>query len=208
MTETQKILLEVIGYIGLIVCTASFIMTSVRKLRIINGIGAVISAFYSIMIGALPIALMNVIIAILDAYQLWRMRQVHEVFELVPAMSDGAYFKWFVDRYKSELIAFDKTLSFGDAQHVLYYVRDNEVAGILAYDDKEEGIALIRIDFVIPKYRDFRIGNFFFGPDNPFFKEASITQFVTKTSNPIHEAYLKRIGFSKTSEDEWSKTFK
>ena len=43
LSDTTRILLEAIGYIGSAVCVASFAMTSVKKLRIINGIGAVIS---------------------------------------------------------------------------------------------------------------------------------------------------------------------
>ena len=207
VSETTRILLEVFGYIGSAVCVASFAMTSVKKLRIINGIGAVLSTIYALLIGALPLALMNIIIANLDAYQLYRMNHVHEVFEIVPATSDAAYFSWFIDRYKKEIEPFDSSFAFKQADKVFYYVRDNEVAGILAYNEKDHGVAEIKLDFVIPKYRDFRIGNYFFGPNNPFFKEVGIGEFVTRTTNPIHEAYLKRINFTKRQNGEWCKAF-
>lgn len=205
LSDTTRILLEAIGYIGSAVCVASFAMTSVKKLRIINGIGAVISTIYALLIWALPIALMNLIIAVLDFYQLYKMHKFHEAFDLMPASVDGAYFKWFVERYKEELKTFDESMTFDKAEHVLYYVRDNEVAGILAYDDGENGQANVRIDYVIPKYRDFQLGNYFFNARNPFFKEAGIHKFVTKTTNPIHEIYLKRINFKHLQNGEWIK---
>ena len=203
LSDTTRMILEVIGYIGSGVCVASFAMTSVKKLRIINGIGAVISTIYALLIWALPIALMNLIIAVLDFYQLYKMRKFSDAFELLPASVGGAYFKWFVDRYSEELATFDESMTFADAQHVLYYVRANEVAGILAYDVKEAGRVDVRIDYVIPKYRDFELGKYFFDVHNSFFKEAGIHEFVTKTTNPIHEIYLKRIGFKYQQSGEW-----
>ncbi|MBQ8035499.1 MAG: hypothetical protein IJ268_00750 [Proteobacteria bacterium] len=205
LSDTTRILLEVIGYIGSAVCVASFAMTSVKKLRIVNCTGAIISTIYALLIWALPIALMNFIIAILDIYQLHKMHKFNEAFDLMPASVDGAYFKWFVERYRDELKTFDESMTFDNAQHVLYYVRDNEVAGVLAYDTKENGEADVRIDFVIPKYRDFQLGNYFFNARNPFFKEAGIHKFVTKTTNPIHEIYLKRINFKHHQSGEWVK---
>jgi len=207
ITGTAKVILETVGYIGSAVCVASFAMTSVKKLRIINGIGAAISMIYALLIGALPLAIMNLIIGCLDVYQLRKMNTVHEAFEIVPAMSDGAYFKWFVDKYETEIEQFDRKLSFSSAEKVFYYMRDNEVAGILAYNESEKGIADIKLDFVIPKYRDFRIGNYFFGSENPFFREAGISEFVTTTTNPVHEEYLRRIKFSKRQSGVWAKAF-
>ena len=207
LSETSRLLLEVFGYLASAIVVASFAMTSVRKLRIINGVGAILSVVYALLMGTYPFVIMNGIIAFLDFYQLYRRAHIHEVFEIVPATSDGAYFKWFVERYKDEIKAFDDHFSFEQAERVFYYVRDNEVAGILAYDEKEKGIANIRLDFVIPKYRDFRIGNYFFGSRNPFFSEAGIHEFVTETTNPIHEAYLRRIKFSKQDSGLWVKNF-
>ena len=207
LSETTRLLLEIFGYIGSAVVVASFAMTSVRKLRIINGIGAILSVVYALLMGTYPFVIMNGIIAFLDFYQLYRLTHIHEVFEIVSAKSDGAYFKWFVEKYKEELKAFDASLSFVNAEHVFFYVRDNEVAGLLAYDEQDKGVAHIRMDYVIPKYRDFRIGNYFFGANNPFFTKAGIHEFVTETSNPLHEAYLRRITFSKKQSGEWVKGF-
>ena len=207
LSETTRLLLDIFGYIASVVVVSSFAMTSVRKLRVINGIGAVLSAVYALLLGTYPFVIMNGMIAILDFYQLYRLTHIHEVFEIVPATRDGAYFQGFVDRYKDEIKTFDANLSFRQAGRIFYYVRDNEVAGILAYDEKPSGTAHILLDYVIPKYRDFRIGNFFFGPGNPFFTEAGIREFVAETSNPVHEAYLRRIKFSKRKSGEWVKVF-
>lgn len=203
LSETTRIVLEIVGYIGSFICVLSFAMTSVKKLRIINATGAIISVVYALLIWALPIALMNFVIAILDFYQLYKMHRFHEEFELVPATPDGAYFKWFVEKYRDELATFDESMTFDKAEHVMFYIRQNEVAGILAYDVKDNR-AEVRIDYVIPKYRDFRLGNYFFSENNQYFKSSGIREFITKTTNPIHELYLRRIHFVKNG-NAWIK---
>ena len=49
-------LLDWIGYLGSLVVLISLLMSSIKKLRWINLVGAVIFAFYGFMISSIPIA--------------------------------------------------------------------------------------------------------------------------------------------------------
>ena len=196
--------IEAFGYIASIIVVISFAMTSVKKLRIINGVGCILSVIYGIIIQAYPVVLMNLVIAALDFYQLHKLRHVHSSFELVPADPSSAYFQWFSSKYADDL-AFDSERRYASAEKLFFYVRDNEVAGILAYNQTGSNSADIVMDYVIAKFRDCKIGRFFFCKESPYFCDLGITKFTTRLKTPNHEGYLRQIGFVHQSGDVWTK---
>lgn len=62
--------IEVLGYIGSAMVVISMLMTSVVKLRIINGIGSILSGTYALIVGSFPLALMNVCLIVINIYNL------------------------------------------------------------------------------------------------------------------------------------------
>lgn len=66
-----NLLLEIFGYIGSILVVVSMMMTSIKRLRILNITGSVISTTYSIIVGAWPIVVMNVSIMAINLYHLF-----------------------------------------------------------------------------------------------------------------------------------------
>lgn len=64
--------IEIFGYIGTALVVISMLMTSVTKLRIINMCGGLISLIYSLIVGAMPIALMNAILIVINFVQVMR----------------------------------------------------------------------------------------------------------------------------------------
>lgn len=203
----QQTLIEIFGYISSAVVVASFAMTSLKKLRIVNGLGCIFSVFYAVMVSAYPVVVMNSIIALIDLYQLYQLRRVHVNFEVVPAEPDSAYFKWFTAKYAKDL-AFDTNRDYAKADKIFYYVRDNEVAGILAYNETSEHSVDIVMDYVIDKFRDCRIGRYFFGNENSYFGKFGITEFTTKLKTANHKGYLKQLGFEHKEGEVWIKSVK
>lgn len=65
-----KILLEIFGYIGTAFVILSMMMSSVTKLRLLNITGSVISAIYSVISSAWPIAVMNIVLIIINTAHL------------------------------------------------------------------------------------------------------------------------------------------
>lgn len=62
--------LEAFGYLGTALVIISMMMSNITKLRLFNICGAVISAIYSIIIGAWPIVLLNVVLTLIHIYHL------------------------------------------------------------------------------------------------------------------------------------------
>ena len=202
---SSDILVEGFGYIASAIVVASFALTSVKKLRIVNATGAFLSVIYALIIGSYPVVFMNLVVTILDIYQLYKLSHIHISFELVPANPTSDYFKWFCNRHKSDL-AFDSEERYKSSEKIFFYVRDNEVAGLLAYNNLGNGRADIVMDYVTEKFRDCKIGLYFFGKDNTYFKNLGITEFVTHTTSPKHEWYLRKLHFTPASDGMWIKS--
>lgn len=67
--------LELFGYAGTALVLLSMMMTSIRKLRILNITGSVINVVYSAMIGAWPVCLLNAGMILINAVQIVRLQK-------------------------------------------------------------------------------------------------------------------------------------
>ena len=64
--------IELFGYLGTVLVIVSMLMTSVTKLRIINMCGGSVSLIYSLIVGAMPIAVMNAVLIVINLVQVIR----------------------------------------------------------------------------------------------------------------------------------------
>ena len=63
----------------------------------------------------------------------------------------------------------------------------------------------IVLDYVTDKFRDCKIGRYFFGNTNPYFTKQGITELVTHTNNPKHQTYLESLQFKSNDKGDWTK---
>lgn len=66
-------MIEWLGYLGSVLVAISLLMTSIIKLRIINMMGAICFAVYGFTIHAMPVAVINSVIIVINIYFLSRM---------------------------------------------------------------------------------------------------------------------------------------
>ena len=203
---TYDFFVEAFGYLASLIVVFSLTRTSVKKLWIINGIGAIGFIIYACIIHSYPTALMNLGALIIDIVQLYRLGHVKNSFELVKADRDSEYFKWFVGKHADDLKKFSFNDAYLKADNLFYFVRNNEIAGLLGYNQKD-GKAEILVDYVTDKFRDCRIGRYFFGNAHDYFRSQGINAFSANTTNPEHENYLKQLHFLHTSGDQWVKSY-
>ena len=76
-----KLLVELVGYLGSILVMVSMLMTSVKKLRIVNSIGCVIFTAYALIIHSYPTALMNGFIIIINIHHLIKISKMEKMQE-------------------------------------------------------------------------------------------------------------------------------
>ena len=198
-------IVEVFGYLASLTVVFSLTRTSVKKLWTINMIGGIGFIIYAMITKSYPTALMNLGAVIIDIVQLYRLSHVKDSFELVEADRDSAYYQWFKKNHHDDLADFCPDLAYEKAEKLFYYLRNNEVAGLLAFNQHNSEAEIV-LDYVTPKFRDCKIGHYFFGKESHFLKDNGIHELITRTSNARHITYLKQMQFHPMSNNAWVKT--
>jgi hypothetical protein len=63
------------------------------------------------------------------------------------------------------------------------------------------GQLIVDLDFVIPQYRDFKIGRYLFRDHKDLFLDHGIRRIRSEPGNEKHVKYLQEMGFR--SDEEW-----
>lgn len=195
--------LEWLGYLASVVVLISLLMSSIIKLRWINLVGSSLFSLYGFLIGALPVGFMNFGIACINIYYLIKMYNTKEYFKILPIQNDSKYFNYFLDFYKNEIGKYsDKTEFKVNESDVSFYILRNMVpAGIFIANKYNENTLNVELDFVIPEYRDFKIGKFVFENNKNLFKDKGYSNFISFSTKEDHITYLKKMGFVESTEN-------
>jgi hypothetical protein len=190
-------LIEIIGYVGSVLVAVSLMMSSIIRLRIINLIGSAIFSIYGFVIGAIPVGLLNGFITIVNIYYLIEMLSAKEYFKILQVQNDWEYLKYFLEFHAKDIKEFNPDFEFKqtDKWDILFMLRNSVPAGLLCFEHLDETSIFIKLDYVIPGYRDFKTGKYLY---RKILKEAKIKKIYTEYGNKTHEQYLKRMGFVRT----------
>jgi ABC-type multidrug transport system fused ATPase/permease subunit len=192
---------EWIGYIASIVVLISLLMSSVVKLRWINMVGALFFTLYGSLIGSTPVALVNFCIALIDLYYLYQYYKSTETFTFINADMDSDLFNHFLSCNREEIEKQISLEALKKGQKALYMLRDNNIAGIMVGDRKGDELE-IKLDYVTPRYQDFKIGEYYFLKHPEVFTDDGIKKLITHASEENHRKYLEKMGFRRVVEDD------
>lgn len=196
----NPVLLDWIGYIASLIVLISLLMSSLKKLRWINLVGALLFGVYGFMIGSIPTGLMNVGIVIIDVFYLARMYLSKEFYRALPIENDTDYLNSFLDFYKQDIEKYSdiSKINFEKAEVKLYILRNMNPAGIFICNEYDKKTLEITLDYAIPMFRDFKIGQFIFEKQKLYFLGKGYNRFIVFTDNLHHIKYLKKMGFRET----------
>jgi GNAT superfamily N-acetyltransferase len=190
-------LYEVIGYAASVLVAVSLMMTSILKLRLINLVGSMCFTIYGLLIGAYPVAVVNLLIVLINLYYLYDAYHAREYFKLLAVSPQSEYLQYFLQFYDEEIKRFLPDFSYhaAEGQVVFFVLRNLVPAGLFIAEPIKEGSILIDLDFVIPGYRDFKIGRFVFEEKAEVFKERGIRKVYSRPGTKKHAEYLRSMGF-------------
>ncbi len=198
--------LEWFGYLASVVVAVSLIMSSIVKLRWYNLFGAGMFSVYGFMIGALPVGFLNGFIALADIYYLIQIYKEKEYFEMMELNGDSQYLKYFLEYQKDDINKFFPEFKYSEkANEVGFYLLRNLTPAGIIFGEKKEGEFEIKLDYVLPEYRDFKIGKYVFEKHIGTFKEKGIKKISTKSENEEHTKYLQKMGFKLRNENIYEK---
>ena len=194
--------LEWVGYVSSVLVAVSLTMSSIKKLRWYNLMGAAIFSFYGFAIQAYPVGVLNLFIVLANIYYLRGMYSASESFKVLKVEANDPYLEYFVDFHKAQIQnffpRFDKSLLLQNEGEqkafTLFLLRNAVVAGVF-FGIKNNHILYLHLDFVSAPYRDLKPADFIYKQNAQLFKEAGIRQIICNTENEEHRKYLLKMGF-------------
>ena len=197
MIMENNLILELIGYFGTMVIAASLLSSSILRLRSLGLAGSIIFIVYGILIKAYPVALVNLLIAGTQLFYMQKFINKKELLKVLNIRPTNLYLKEFIDFYKKDLFHYFPNFRFAPEKYneCAFILRDMHVAGLFIASKFDDESLLIEMDFVIPEYRDFRLGKFLYVQHLHYFRENNYTRIISHCYNRNHENYLIRMGF-------------
>ena len=196
----SNLTVEAVGYVASALIILSITQTSILKLRVIGLAGSLTFLAYSLAIGAYPIAVVNVVAAAIHVWYLRELiRRKDEVFRILHVHPDSRYLRDFLDHYRDEIQGHyqpEFVYRPSPAQVTAFILRDMVPAGLFIGEARDDDTFEVRLDFVIPQYRDFKIGRYVYSSDSGLLAGLEPTCVWADASNSDHAQYLRRMGFT------------
>ncbi len=196
--------LEWLGYLASLVVLISLVMSSILRLRWINLAGSALFALYGFLIGSLPVGFMNLGICAINIYYLIKIYSSKEYFKLLSIEGNTPYFNYFLDFHKKclEEYAGKSQFDITNSDVSFYILRNMVPAGLFIGSKYDENTLEIELDFVIPEYRDFKIGSYIYESKKEYFLDKGYTKLIGFSSNNVHSNYLRKMGFEEKIEND------
>lgn len=196
-------IIEAVGYLGSALLILSMTRTSILKLRVFGLIGSLVFLTYSLLIEAYPIAVVNVVIASVHIYFLRQLlSKKKEYFTILEVRPESRYLEYFLDFHADEIHGFQPDFRYeADPKQIRAFIlRDLVPAGLFIGRPCTDHSVEVLLDFVIPQYRDFRVGQFLYSDRSGIFRDPQCEQAWSKAGNSTHNEYLERMGFERTGD--------
>jgi hypothetical protein len=188
----------IIGYLASVLLGISLMMNDDLKFRWVNALGCLFFIIYGFMISAFPIVLTNAFLLLINVYYLVKIYRTTEDLELMEFKGDEKLIHKFLGFYKKDIHHFFPGYVYEPNEKNIRFVvlRDLVIANIFIAELKEDGTAVIQLNYTVPKYRDYKIGEFIFNKENKFLSEKGVKRIVYESvANKKYQKLLKKMNF-------------
>ena len=191
----SQTIIECIGYLGSFLVVVSMLMTSVKKLRIVNTIGSVIFTAYALIIKSYPTAFMNICLVAINVYNIIKLKQQEQDYRVIECLKSESIIRDYLTTYEKDINVFFPDFSNnGDNKPAFLVCSDSRPVGIMIGERFDEHTFSIELDYTIPQYRDCSVGVFLYD----YLENAQqIDKFILSVNAENHENYLQKMGFIK-----------
>jgi hypothetical protein len=132
-----------------------------------------------------------------------------EYFKILFVRPESDYLRFFLNFYGREIERFLPGFFYhpSETQITFFILRDMVPAGLFIAEPRDRDALMITIDFVIPGYRDFKIGKFLFTEKAEVFKKKGVRKIYSEPGSPKHETYLRNMGFAPESSSDGKRLY-
>lgn len=200
--------ITIFGTVASVIIAISLTMKNLKTLRIVNFIGAAMFSVYGIFIGAVPVIIVNAIIAVIDIYFYIPLVRNREKFDFILNSSETKYYtELFIKHYKKDILNFFPDFKEESLKELnsAYILRDLVPALLLLYRDTDGDEIEILLDYATPQFRDTKSSSYFF---NYAISHLDIDTsrkkyFKVHSAVEAHDKYLKKMGFSRVEDTNY-----
>ena len=197
------------GIAASLVIVTSLLMKSVLRLRMIGLVGGIMLVAYGVMLKSLPIAGLNTVNICINLYYIRQMLRAKSYFKLLEVDRASSYLTSFIEFYQRDIAKFFPHFEYRpDRADMVYLIlRNLQPVGLFVMERDASGRALVKLDYVIPGYRDLKAGQFLYHELERQLPSRNISTLYSVPGDEVHQTYLKRMGFTAQGGDEHVKLY-
>lgn len=198
--------INIFGTMASVIIAISLTQKNIKRLRILNLLGAMAFAAYGYMLKAWPVMGLNGFICAIDILYLWEMTRKRDHFQILriehPLQSD--YLQRFIAFYQEDILNFFPEFDRREIEQctTLFVLRDMLPVSLVIFREKEGEDVEVVLDYAVPAYRDMKNALYFFKRASAISDFSGKTRFVTASGNKVHSRYLEKMGFTRIKEGE------
>lgn len=201
------ILIEIIGYLASVLLAISLIVNNDLKFRWINAGGCLFFIIYGIFINAFPIIITNTFLLGINIFYLIKIYNSTEDFDLIEFQGSEKLVKKFLSFYSADIHNYFPGFKHTIKEEQINFVvlRNLVIANIFIAQLLPDGAAIIRLNYTVARYRDYKVGTFIFKKHRQFLISKGVTKIVYENvANKNHLHFLKKMGFRPSEFDKSS----
>jgi hypothetical protein len=164
---------EVLGWVGSALLVYSVLQTRILRLRLFNGVASALLVIFNAAIAVWPMVALNVTLTAINAFSIVRLlrgRHDPRTFEVVQISPNQAYLKHLLHEFNADIQHFNPGFS-GDAaaraELGFLILTGAETVGLVLARNAGDGSAQVDLDYVVPRYQGFTLGEFVYRPGGP-----------------------------------------
>ncbi|MDB5206740.1 MAG: hypothetical protein JWR72_1815 [Flavisolibacter sp.] len=196
----SSLFIQGFGYLASVLLGISLLVNNDLKFRWLNTGGCVAFIVYGILINAFPIILTNTLLLLINLYTLLKIYKKKEDFDLLEFGTDATLIAKFLGFYEDDIKEYFPEFILKEAENDIRFVvlRDIVIANVFVASLTEDGTAEVKLNYTVPKYRDYKVGRFIFDKEKAYLVSKGVKRIVyNRVDNKSHEQFLKVMGFEK-----------
>ena len=194
------IIVLIVGYTASLLLAISLLVNNDLKFRWLNTWGCIAFIGYGILIHAFPIILTNSILLLINLFYLIKIYRTHEDFELIEFKGEEKLVHKFLSFHQSDIQAYFPEYRQEETGNNINFVvlRDLVIANMFVAELTEDGTAIVKINYTVPRYRDYKVGRFIFDRENKYLVSKGVRRLIYQSVfNKKHEKFIRVMGFKK-----------
>ncbi|MDH2999000.1 lactate dehydrogenase [Pasteurellaceae bacterium LFhippo2] len=72
-------MVEILGYVAMLLVAGSFLLKDVVKLRLVNAVGAACFVVYGLLIDSFPVTGLNIFVVCVNGYYIWKSMKAEKL---------------------------------------------------------------------------------------------------------------------------------